>query len=90
MPQLRNAKKALRQSEKRATRNHDVKVNIKYLTKQTKKLAATNDAKTEESLKATIKAIDKASQHGVLKKNTAARYKSRLIKGIRSTEKSKA
>jgi small subunit ribosomal protein S20 len=90
MPQLKNAKKALRQSERRAFRNQDVKVNIKYLTKQTRKLAEAKDAKAEESLKATIKAIDKAAQKGVMKKNTAARKKTRLIKFMRTVEKQAA
>ena len=67
MPQLKNAKKALRQSEKRGERNQNIKVNIKFLTKRTKKLAETNDPKATESLNATIKAIDKAAQKGIFK-----------------------
>ena len=78
MPQLRNAKKALRQSEKRALRNQNVTTNIKYLEKQFKKQATAKDAKSADTMKNLIKAIDKASQKGILKKNTAARKKSRL------------
>ena len=78
MPQLRNAKKALRQSEKRALRNQNVTTNIKYLEKQLKKQATAKDAKSADTMKNLIKAIDKASQKGILKKNTAARKKSRL------------
>lgn len=90
MPQLRNAKKALRQSDKRFERNRDVKVNIKYLTKQTRQLAEAKDAKAEESLKTTIKAIDKATQKGILKKNTGARKKSRLIADVKRLQTAEA
>jgi len=83
MPQLRNAKKALRQSERRRLHNQNLKANLSFMTKKTKKLAQAKDAKAEESLKAVIKALDKAAQRGILKKNTAARKKSRLIKQIR-------
>ncbi len=78
MPQLRNAKKALRQSDRRSVRNLFVKTNIKYLEKQMKKQAEAKDAKASETLKSLIKSIDKAAQKGILKKNTAARKKSRL------------
>lgn len=80
MPQLKNAKKALRQSEKKAEFNQDIKQNIRFLMKRTRKLSEQKDAKAEETLRAAIKAIDKAAQKGIFKKNTAARKKSRLIK----------
>ena len=83
MPQMKNAKKALRKSDKRAVRNLDIKMNIRFLTKQTKKQAAAQDAKSDETLKRVIKAIDKATQKGIFKKNTAARKKSRLIKALK-------
>jgi len=84
MPQLKNAKKALRKSEKRAIHNDAIKGNIRFLMKKTSKLGQSNDPKTEENLKAVIKALDKAAQKGILKKNTAARKKSRLIKRVRA------
>lgn len=83
MANSKSAIKALRQSDKRAVRNLNVKTNIKFLTKQTKQRAAQKDAKSEESLKQTIKALDRAAQKGIMKKNTVARRKSRLIKQIR-------
>ena len=47
--------------------------------KKTKESVAAGKIKeAQESLKAAIKAIDKATQKKVLKKNTAARKKSRL------------
>jgi len=84
MPQKKHAIKAIRQSDKRYAVNHSAKENIKYLTKQTLKLAESKDAASDDKLKATIKAIDKAAQRKVLKKNTAARKKSRLIKMLKT------
>lgn len=81
MPHTKSAKKRLRQSIKRKIKNQKVKKEIKELIKQTKKLA---DTKTEQDkilkiLKLSIKKIDKAVSNKVLKKNTGARKKSRLI-----------
>ncbi len=83
MPQKKSAKKALRQSRKRAERNKRVKLNIKYLIKQTEKAIKNNDkAKALEWYKKVQKAIDKATKSNIYKKNTAARKKSRLMKKI--------
>ncbi len=54
---------------------------MKALVKQTKKLARAQ--KKEEAVKLLpklYKAIDKAAKRGIIKKNTAARKKSRLTK----------
>ena len=54
---------------------------MKALVKQTKKLASAQ--KKEEAVKLLpklYKAIDKAAKRGIIKKNTAARKKSRLTK----------
>lgn len=83
MPQKKSAKKALRQSKKRAERNKRVKLNIKYLIKQTEKAIKNNDkTKALEWYKKVQKAIDKATKSNIYKKNTAARKKSRLMKKI--------
>ncbi len=86
MPQLRNAEKALRQSLKRKVRNTNVKDNIAYLVKTAKKQAEANNAKAQETVKAAMKAIDKAAQKGIVKLNTASRQKSRLIKIIKKLQ----
>jgi len=89
MPQLKNAEKALRQSIKRRTRNLSVTSNIDYLVKNTKKEAMAKSAKAEETMKAAIKAIDKATQKGILKLNNASRKKSRLIATVRKLQAKK-
>lgn len=79
MPIIKSAKKALRQSIKRRLRNIGRKKAIKNAVAKIKK------AKKEEALKflsLAYKAIDKAAKAGTIKKNTAARKKSRLAKLI--------
>ena len=83
MPQLKNAEKALRKSIKRQGRNLRVNENIAFLLKSSTRQAAAKDKKWQETAKAAIKAIDKASQKGIMKKNTAARTKSRLMKQLK-------
>ena len=74
------AKKDLRQTEKRTLRNKTIKANIRYLTRQSKKLIEAGDKeKATELISKTIKALDKAKQKNVLKHNTVDRRKSRLM-----------
>ena len=84
MPIKQAAFKALRQAKKRAFRNAKVKGQIDELVKGARKMALAkklNDA--GETAKKAIKAIDKAVQKKILKMNTAARTKSRLLAFIK-------
>jgi small subunit ribosomal protein S20 len=79
MPITRNAKKALRVSEKKNAINTRTKKILKEGVKSIEKLVVAKnwkDAKT--SLSAAYSAIDKAAKNGVIKKNTASRKKARL------------
>jgi len=80
MPNLKNAKKALRQSKKREIQNSAIKENIKWLRKKSAKAVDTKAESTQELIKKTVKAVDKAVKKGLMKKNTANRNKSRLMK----------
>ena len=83
MPITRSAKKALRQNKKRRERNLRQLNILKDTIKKIKKLVSEN--KKEEALKLlpnAYKVIDKAAKTGVIKKNNAARKKSRLTKLI--------
>ncbi len=81
MPNLRNAKKALRQSERRRVRNKAAKEHIAYLFRRVRKALEAKDADNVKAwLPKALKAVDKAAGKGILKKNTAARKKSRLMK----------
>lgn len=73
------AAKAYRQSIKNRARNVATNENIAKLLKTARKniIAKKWDAATE-SMRLTGKALDKAVARGIVKKNTAARLKSRM------------
>ncbi len=76
--------KALRQTVKKTERNRQVKESLAYLRRMSRKAMEAKDAKEAEALLSQIvKAVDKAMQHGIVKKNTGARIKSRLVKATR-------
>jgi small subunit ribosomal protein S20 len=73
-----------RQTEKRNLRNRRVRSELH--TRNKSALAAIDEGEdAEEAVKAAIRRIDKAAQKGVLKKNTAARRKSRLQRKLNAT-----
>ncbi|KKT69571.1 MAG: 30S ribosomal protein S20 [Candidatus Uhrbacteria bacterium GW2011_GWF2_44_350] len=83
MPIKKNAKKALRQSLKRAVRNKTVKAEIGSLRIKFRK--AIDSVKKNEALEAAKiigQKVDKAVSKKILKKNTAARIKSRMMKKV--------
>ena len=79
MPNHKSAEKRVRQNEKRRAINRN---NQSSLRTQIKKLRAalegSDDQASRDLLKPTVSLIDKAVNKGILHKNTAARYKSRL------------
>jgi small subunit ribosomal protein S20 len=79
MPIKKAAKKYMRVTAKNTVRNKIVTGVVKSAIKKTREaLSADNIAEAQEWLKKASKAIDKAAQKKVIKKNTAARKKSRL------------
>lgn len=83
MPITKSAKRALRKSLKRRKRNIPQKQNIKDLLKEVRNLVS--QRKNEEAKKLlpqVYKTLDKAAKIGLIKKNTAARKKSRITKLI--------
>ena len=83
MPITKSAKKALRQSKKRRTKNLRQLRAMRDIIKNIQKFILEN--KKEEALKLlpkTYKLIDKAAKTGLIKKNNADRKKSRLTKLI--------
>jgi small subunit ribosomal protein S20 len=84
----KGAKKAHRASLRKQVFNVRRKGAMKDVTKEVKKAVAGGDTKkAKELLPKAYKAIDKAEKRGVIKKNTAARKKSRLSAAIKRTEK---
>lgn len=83
VPGKKSALKALKQSKKTAVRNLKVKRAVKNLTKKTlKAIDAKNGDEMKKYFLSAVKAIDKAIQKKVIKKNTGARKKSVLMKKI--------
>lgn len=86
MPITKSAQKALRQNIRRRARNRVYKEKIRKLVKAVQGLVS--EKKIEEAKKILpqlYKMLDKAAKEGVIKKNTAARKKSRMTKLINVT-----
>jgi small subunit ribosomal protein S20 len=82
----KSAKKALRQSLRRRARNLIYKNKIKNLLKEAKVLVSQNKKEGARALLPQIyKILDKAAKAGVIKKNNAARKKSRITKLLSKT-----
>ncbi|KKW38987.1 30S ribosomal protein S20 [Candidatus Kaiserbacteria bacterium RIFCSPLOWO2_02_FULL_54_13] len=78
-----SAKKAIRSSARKRVFNLRRKDALRDTAKELLKLLAAKDVKgAEKLLPSAYKAIDKACKTGVIKKNTAARKKSRLARHI--------
>lgn len=87
MPNLQQAKKALRQSMVRATRNSLVREEIHSMRRRFRKLLEEGKKAEAAALMPTIhKMLDKSVTKRVNKLNTAARIKSRLAKRLASAK----
>ena len=73
-----SAKKAIRSSQRKRVFNVRRKRALHDAVQSARSLAGKGKAEQAEALKAAYQAIDKALKRGVIKKNTAARKKSRL------------
>ena len=79
MPNHKSAEKRMRQTEKRRIVNRNNRGRLRTGVKELRAALEGGDAKqVKEMLPETISLIDKAVQKGVLHRNAAARYKSRL------------
>lgn len=79
MPNMKNAKKAVKTQEKKNKRNNDYKASMKTAIKNVEKAVFAKDKeKVTEALKIAIKRLDKACAAGVITSNFVARNKSRL------------
>lgn len=85
MPNHKSAKKRVRQNEKRRAVNRSRRSTLRTQVKKLRSAIASSDQNlSQELLNPTVSAIDKAVNKGVLHKNTAARYKSRLTGHVSS------
>jgi len=85
MPNIKSSKKAVKVIAKKTDNNHELKARVKNSIKNTDKAISANDVeKATTLLKDTQKNIDKAVSKGLMKKNTAARQKSRLSQKVKN------
>ncbi|MEI6169750.1 MAG: 30S ribosomal protein S20 [Candidatus Saccharibacteria bacterium] len=84
MPVIKSAIKRAKQEKKRKAYNVSVKSSVKLKFKAVRDELATGKVKSNEDLIAAIKEIDRAVRKGVIKKQAAARKKSRLTKSYNS------
>ncbi|PMC39691.1 30S ribosomal protein S20 [Bacillus sp. UMB0899] len=83
MPNIKSAIKRVKTSNERNAHNSAIKSAMRSAIKKVDALVLNNDV---ENAKAALvdanSKIDKAAQSGLVHKNTAARYKSRLAKSV--------
>ncbi len=85
MANTSSAKKAIRVSERKRVNNLRHRREMSEARKAVRKAVANKDKKTAEMLlPKAYKEIDKAAKRKIIQKNTAARYKSRLVAKIKS------
>jgi small subunit ribosomal protein S20 len=79
MPNHKSAEKRVRQSERRRVINRGNRTKVRtYIKKLRAALDTGQSDNVQKVLPETISVIDKAVQKGIMHKNAAARYKSRL------------
>jgi small subunit ribosomal protein S20 len=74
--------KAIRQSARRRVRNRVIRATARTQVKKAVNTVASKDANSEKEIRAAVSALDSAAQKGIIKKNNAARRKSRLMKKL--------
>lgn len=96
MPNTKSALRAMRKAEKRRIRYQAYRSRMKTYIKKARlalEAAAKGTGSLEEAQKAVYEAcriVDKTAAKGVIKKNTAARYKSKLMQRLNALIHQKA
>ncbi len=98
MPNIKSAKKALKQNLRKRKINLKAKNKMKKMVKDlnnlshklersAEKITDENIKEIQDGLKMAYKAIDKTAKKKIIKKNTASRKKSALAKKVNALEK---
>jgi small subunit ribosomal protein S20 len=88
MPNHKSAEKRVRQNVKRNAVNRANRSSLRTQIKKLRTALASHDkAQSQELLNPTVALIDKSVNKGILHKNTAARYKSRLTSHVNDLAK---
>jgi small subunit ribosomal protein S20 len=84
------ALKRVRITERRTAVNQTRKTRLRHGIRKMRRLLESKDAKgATEAVPKTFSLIDRAAKWGIIKKNTAARYKSRLTLRLRKLSAAK-
>lgn len=83
MPITQSAKKAIRGSLRKKAVNDSRKRAMKEIIKKIEKIAKTDKKEAQKMLSSAFALIDKAAKTNVIKKNNAARKKSRLSRLVK-------
>ena len=84
LPKLASSKKRMRQAEKARLRNKSTRSSLRT---SLKKILSTNSKEEAEALiNSTQSVIDKTAQKGIIHRNAAARYKSRVRRHVADLE----
>lgn len=82
-----SAIKRVRQTERRTEFNRKNKTRLRHQIRAMRRAIASKDSKAAaEQLPRTFSVIDRSAKFGIIKKNTAARYKSKLHVRVKSLE----
>ena len=82
MPKLKSAKKHQVTSTKAYERNRGLRSRMRTALKKVRQ--APDKASAETALQAAVSIIDRTTSKGIIHKNAAARYKSRLIRFVQA------
>lgn len=87
MANIKSAMKRARQNVKRREQNRYYRATARtYLKKARKHIDQDELEEAELTMRAAIKALDKAAQKGLIHRNNAARRKSRLVKAFNKAQ----
>ena len=82
MPKLKSAKKHQATSAKAYTRNRALRARLRTALKKVRQ--ASDKASAETALQVAISTVDRTTSKGIIHKNAAARYKSRLSRLVQT------
>ncbi|HYB44769.1 MAG TPA: 30S ribosomal protein S20 [Candidatus Methylomirabilis sp.] len=82
MANTRSAIKRIKQNEKRRQRNRATRSEIRSSVKSARTALAAKSPESAEAVREAIRTLDRAVTQGVLHRNTAARRKSSLARGL--------
>ena len=85
MPNTITAIKRVRQAARRTEHNRKNKTRLRHQIRAMRRALTGKDAKAAAALlPATFSVIDRSAKSGIIKKNTAARYKSKLHSRVKA------